>query len=170
MRRVVAVVAVVMGIDACHESSCEPGFCKPDCTEFPEAEAGTCPIDDCVEAGSEESGIACCLERYGYGLDEDNTARLMETCVGDACNQELYVSDATALCIAQVYGLGSGLGSCSTGFVTVEAEGTTYNWWVENVHSYVCAGRPESGEESGDLIILDALDGTLLSSGQYTND
>lgn len=127
---------------------------------------GSCEIDACVESTSVEEAVDCCIAAHGYGLEEADVERLESSCVGDACRPDQYLSSASALCIAQVHGLQAGIGDCAASFVEVGADGTSFAWWVFNVHEQTCSGDPLSG----DFIVIDAVSGSMTSSGSYSDD
>ena len=72
---------------------------------------GECPVDACADSGEDTGGaVACCIDAHGRGLtDGDDQAALARGCQGDACDPALYLSDATAVCVAQFCGLMPGL-------------------------------------------------------------
>lgn len=115
-----------------------------------------CPIDACAAScESVEAGTSCCLDAHGYGLSETSLERLLDDCVGDACDPEDYVSDAAALCIAQVNGLGSGVGWCGAGLVYNDADDV--HWYVRNTTEGGCAsGDPHT---VGDTLTVNARTG-----------
>ncbi len=91
---------------------------------------GECPIDTCATLAIDEaSGVACCIDSFGTGLDGEDLDALTRDCEGDACDPSLYVSEEAAICAAQVCGLSGGIGEC-WGWFQYGASGGT--WIVGN--------------------------------------
>jgi hypothetical protein len=120
-----------------------------------------CPIDPCADLPSEADGIACCVERHGYGLDDEyDRDRLADRCVGDECDDARYISEAAAVCAAQVCGLASGVGVCAGSFEFGHGEG----WWIVMNVTEECDGNLCGG---GDIVQVDAATGTCDGFGSW---
>lgn len=141
------------------KTEADPAECGPD-TESEE----WCPIDECaLGCTSIKEGTACCLDAYGMGnFDEENLELLARGCTGDYCDQEQYISPAAAMCIAQVNGLGSGLGWCGS---VIWAYGEDSYW-----SSYSLIENRCEGEEEGALadIIYWAVDVDAFTGGDVS--
>jgi hypothetical protein len=120
------VVAVLLGACAAGGDRSAGGW-NPECPATP-----TCTLHACAaEAG--EDGIVCCIEAEGRGLDEEAAADLARSCDADtiSCDPADYISEAAAVCIAQVAGLQAGAGSC-WGSLQVHATDGQAGWLVQS--------------------------------------
>lgn len=130
-------------------STTETGWWNEECPETP-----TCTLHSCATQGDAgaDAGIACCIAAEGRGLDEKAAADLARACnpATMSCDPDDYVSEAAAVCIAQVAGLAAGEGLCG-GHLWVNGEEGTAWWLVENMHTPNCS--------SGDCLEVDAVTG-----------
>jgi hypothetical protein len=122
-------------------------------TEGPSEE--WCPIDPCaLECDSLRSGVGCCVDTHGYGLDGHDLEVLEATCSEDECDDSRYISAAAALCIAQVNGLGSGVGWCGA---TLTSLTTELSWLAANTVYDGCEVGSPNWER--DVVFVDARTG-----------
>lgn len=139
------------------------------CVRGPEDECGPsdtgvggCPIDECAaDCISVDAGVDCCLAMHGRGLTGHASETLEATCVGGECDSSQYISEETALCVAQVNGLSSGIGECYSGF---HMENGTPQWFVSNTLSGNCV----SGY--GKLLVLDAVSADVVQESHNAWD
>ncbi len=126
-----------------------------------------CPVDECASSCDESAGVACCIAAHGRGLDKPATAALAAGCEGAACDARQYLSDATAVCIAQVYGLSPGIGACSADLQG--CCGAEYEWQVDNTTRGSC-GDSSVGFADGDVVWIDAITGAKPGQGGIQRD
>lgn len=149
-------------LSSCAASQTDTGDDLDQCGPTSLAEEG-CPIDPCAaECSSVASGISCCVEAYGRGnFDDFNLERLMDACSGSDCDPDLYLSPDAALCVAQVYGLESGIGWCGSSFDIVRDDAV---WDALSTYLDECAdGDDDLGDVGHDLIRIDARTGEYFA-------
>lgn len=125
-RRPYVVIAVLLGACATGGDQSARGW-NPECPASP-----TCSLHACAaEAG--EDGITCCIEAERRGLDDEAAADLARSCDAAtmSCDPADYISEAAAVCIAQVAGLEVGAGSC-WGSLQVHAADGQVGWLVQS--------------------------------------
>jgi hypothetical protein len=93
---------------------------------------------------------------------------LSASCTGDACDPNLYLSEQTAICAAQGYGLSLGIAECTAIFSPRDTSGASFNWTAHNVKERACIDG-EWGLGSGRTVTIDAVTGEFLSEGAYAD-
>lgn len=144
--------------------ACLPQFNDTAAPEDASCEAGSCPIDACADGD-----VQCCIAAHGRGLDADAAATLAESCVDPYCDAGQYLSEAAAVCIAQVYGLEPGVDHCGAGFEPADATGAAFEFQVHNVTNHECV---DGGWwfSRGQILWIDAISGELNGEGSYIDD
>ena len=142
---------VLSPVESCTRGSvgaAETGWWNEECPETPTCTAHACAAQD------GDAGIACCLASEGRGLDGDAAQELARACDPErmSCDPGDYVSEAAAVCIAQVAGLATGNGSCGGHFSVDGAEGAA-RWMILNELGPNCS--------EGDCVELDAVTGAF---------
>jgi hypothetical protein len=124
------------------------------------AASGTeaCPVDTCADGcASVEEGIACCVAAHGYGDPGEVTLERTRYCATpETYDPSDYLSEATARCAAQVYGLPAGVGDCYATLAVCDG-GARAEWYVQSVREQRC------GSATHDGVVVDALLGTVDS-------
>ena len=120
-----------------------------------EAVLGECALDECAAGCTDvEQAFACCVSAHGRGgLYWPATDALASGCAGSTCNEDLYLSEESAVCVAQAKGLSPGTGTCTATFGFL---GKRAIWTVMNRTSAADAGY------SGQMAQLDAISGEVI--------
>ena len=120
-----------------------------------------CEADPCaVDCQTHEVGVQCCISRHGRGLAGRAAGTLSESCEGRACDADRHISEEAATCVAQVYGLPTGIGWCGAAFA---GQGSEYVWIAINTESETdCDSGSRYFFRSGQAMRLDSQSGALL--------
>lgn len=128
-----------------------------------------CALDACVTGGDTTEMRECCIASHGRGgLAGADSEALAASCSGEYCDEYRYLSEASARCVAQVHGLGTGIAECSARFAAQDTSGMEFTWMVWNVIDRACIDG-EWGMGSGETVTLDAATGEFISSGYYSD-
>ncbi|MES2638779.1 MAG: hypothetical protein V4850_04835 [Myxococcota bacterium] len=125
----------------------------------------SCPVATCsIGCASVEEGLRCCRQTYGYGLDGDALPVLDDTCeAGPACDPNLYLTHAAAMCAAQVHGLPTGVERCDAGFEHGASSG--YTWRALSITADGCVDGGETADKDGVWLSMDATTGLGVDYG-----
>lgn len=127
------------------------------CTLAPDG-TDACPVDACAACDSVEDGIACCIDAHGNGPAGEVTMPDTIYCAtSETYDRADYLSEDAARCIAQVHGLGPGLGACFADLVVCDG-GARAQWYVSSKRDEGCGWADYEG------LVLDARSGRLSSS------
>lgn len=127
-----------------------------------------CPVDDCAEScQSIESGVACCIDHHGYGLDARDAEEVALSCTGEACSPDWHLTSQAAVCIAQVDGLDQGVGWCGAALV---GEGDRWRWAVTNTtFETTCEPDDMYFFTSGTMVAVDSHTGAVAQGTTTTS-
>ena len=144
---------VVVGLSGC-QGETEPSgvLCVA-----PQEATEECPISDCAATcATRTEGVDCCIQTHGYGLEDVYYEHLVKVCEGEEeCDRDRYLSEAAALCIAQVHGLGW----CGGGFFEGDED---FIWSIINtLYESECAEAGMLGHNEGDRMTIDAVTGEV---------
>ena len=117
---------------------------------------------DCTQEKSVDEQLTCCVDTEGRGLDSLDPQYVEEFLLPElnaaGIDEADLISQAAALCVADVYGLLEGPLGRGADLAVVEGEA---RWTVKSWVSSSCAGRPDGalGDVFGCGAVVDATTG-----------
>lgn len=124
-----------------------------------------CAPDPCEHDSDAESRATCCVAEYGRGVvEKDDLASLAESCAGEGCDPEQYVSAEAAVCIAARAGL-EGAAERTWTELALREDGDA-EWIVTVLEEPGECGSAGFLDIEGDALVVDARDGITGASAQ----